>query len=253
MEDDDSAAPRGMPLFMDDTDPVVDDPSADTHRSFWFPANRAAVKLVACLESLRDIQRVLEVMNTQGEPLPDRRLMKILATPLHSLTTSVHAIHNELYGNAKEYPHLEPSDKQVLAVRRARFLQSVHEDQSNLRLVRDKISAHVDHDVFDGDPRRIWKFVELERLLTHLQAILGELRFLLELDTYAWTRESGADGIFRVMNVDGVQVDIDLRQPAIVGVTLVVSPKHYLAEVLHRVARTAERLKDRDRSRGGVG
>ena len=97
--------------------------------------------------------------------------------------------------------------------------------------------------VFMGDPRKVWELVELDLQLEWLKTTIDELMFLLQLDVYAWTRESGHPKIFRLMSVDGVQVDLNLEEKVIIGVTMARSPKYYISEKVQEIATLYSRIK----------
>jgi len=234
----------GIPVYIDYSEPEIDDPAHPSEKSYWFPANTISIKLATCLESMRDIQRLLAVLVEQDDPSSDKRVVKLIATPLYSLASGVRDILNDLQGNAKEYGQLKDAQRRQINKRLSRYLKAVplHNDGA-LRTIRDKISSHVDKGVFRGDPRKVWKLVELDLQLEWLRAVVDELMFLLQLDAYAWTRESGHPEIFRLMSVDGVQVDLNLEEKVIVGVTMARSPKYYISEKLQEVATLYSRIK----------
>src|SRR5687768_1007100 len=97
-----TAEPRGLPIYLDDREPSIDDPSEPHQQTAWYGSNRAAQKLLRCVEPLRDVQRMLQAINTAADPINDRRGAKLLVTPLHSLAIGVRDLFNELEGNAKD-------------------------------------------------------------------------------------------------------------------------------------------------------
>jgi hypothetical protein len=234
----------GIPIYIDDTEPEIDDPAHPSVKSYWFPANNISLKLATCLESIRDIQRLLAILVEQNDPSSDKRVVKLMATPLYSLASGVWDIFNDLQGNAKEYGQLKDAQRRQINRRLSKYLKAVPlRSDGALRTIRDKISSHVDKDVFMGDPRKVWGLVELDLQLEWLRTIVDELMFLLQLDAYAWTRESGYPEIFRLMSVDGVQVDLNLEEKVIVGVTMARSPKYYISKKVQEVATLYSRIK----------
>jgi len=235
----------GIPIYIDDSEPEIDDPAHSSEKSYWFPANNISIKLATCLESIRDIQRLLAILAKQDDPSSDKRVVKIMATPLYSLASGVRDIFNDLQGNAKEYGQLKDGQRRQINSRLPKYLEAIPLQDGALRTIRDKISSHVDRDVFTGDPRKVWGLVELDLQLEWLRITVDELMFLLSLDAYAWTRESGHPEIFRLMSVDGVQVDLNLEKKAIVGVTMVRSPKYYIAKKVEEVATLYAKVKSK--------
>jgi|SRR5271157_740895 len=234
----------GIPIYIDDSEPEIDDPAHPSEKSYWFPANNISIKLATCLESIRDIQSLLEILVEQDNPSADKRVIKLMATPLYSLASRVRDIFDDLQGNAKEYGQLKDIQWRQINKRLPRYLKAVPLNNNGaLRTIRDKIGSHVDKDVFMGDPRKIWKLVELDLQLDWLRTVLNELIYLLALDIYAWTRESGRPEIFRLMSVDGVQVDLNVKEKVIVGVTMARSPKYYISKKIQEVATLYTRIK----------
>ena len=226
----------GIPIYIDDSQPEIDDPAIPSNKRYWFPANNISIKLATCLESMRDIQRLLTILAEQDNPSADKRIVKLMATPLYSLASGVRDLFNDLQGNAKEYGQITDKQRQQINKRFPKYLKAVPLKDGGLRTIRDKISSHVDKDVFTGDPRKVWELVELDVQLEWLRTISDELAFLLSLDAYAWTRDSGDPDIFRLMSVDGVQVDLNLKEELILNVTMTHSPKYYIASKIQEIA-----------------
>src|SRR5215212_947455 len=91
----------GMPAYLDDREPSVDDPSLPYDRSHWFGARPSAQKLARCLESLRDVKRMLQALESGANPGDDRRGAKIMVTPLYALVIGLRELYPELEGNAE--------------------------------------------------------------------------------------------------------------------------------------------------------
>jgi hypothetical protein len=166
-----------------------------------------------------------------------------MAIPLYSLASEIKNIFNDLQGNAREYGQLKEKQRRQINKRLAKYLKEVPLQDGALRTIRDKISSHVDKGIFTGDPRKVWELVNLDLQLEWLRISTEELIFLLSLDVYAWTRESGYPEIFRVMSVDGVQVDLNLEETVILNVSMVRSPKYYIAQRVQEVAALCARIK----------
>jgi len=234
---------QGIPIFLDDNEPAIDDPAVPTDVSYWFPANTISIKLATSIESLRDINRLLEVLAGQEDPWADKRMLKLFATPLYSFATSVKDLFSDIHGNASDYNNLSDKDRREVNRILLSFSKAVPLKEGTLRTIRDKISAHVDKDVFKGDPRKVWELVDLDLQLDWLRACATELLFLVELDIYAWTRESGNTSVFRLMSVDGVQVDLKRDERIISGVTKGRSPKYYIASKIQEIAHLYQQIK----------
>lgn len=228
---------RGIPIFFDEAESEIDDPANPPKDQHWYPANTITIKLIRCLEAIRDMQSLLKILSSQENPASNRRVTKLLATPLFNLALAVRDMFNDIEGNAREYGQIAKNERGKIKKRFNQFLKEVPLDNtSELKAIRDKISSHIDKDVFRGDARKIWSLVDLKQLLEWMKASLDALMFLLPFDIYAWTRDSGHEDIFRLMSVDGVQVDLNLEEKVIVGVVMARSPKYYISLKIQGVA-----------------
>jgi hypothetical protein len=239
----DSEDRKGIPIYIDDTEPEIDDPLNSPKSNYWYPANTISIKLMPCIEAMRDIHKLLEIMNNDGS-VRDKRLHKMLVTPVFNLARGVEALFNEIEGNAKNYGQITTERQKQIKKRFAQFSKEVPLQKDDaLRKIRDKLGAHIDNDVFVGDTREIWELVEIGSLLEWIRSSLDALLSILEFDIYAWTRESGDPKIFRLMSVDGNQVDLDLENKVIVGFSLVRSPKYYVSTMIRKVANLYAAIK----------
>lgn len=233
----------GIPIYVDDVDPVIDDPSQPSRQEFWFPANSASIKLVACLECLRDIRPFLEMMTTSVSHESDKRIAKLMVPSLYSLNLGVRDLLNELQSNAKSYSQLTADDHRQINERKALFEPNAQIAKGQpLRIVRDTIGAHMDHRIFSLPLRKSWELVELDQHLGLVAFAITELQFLLTLNAYAWTRDSGHPDILRLMMFDGVQGDVNLKEVVIVNVAFVRSPKYYIAGVLDELSESCRAI-----------
>lgn len=233
----------GIPIYIDDREPEIDDPLNSSKSDYWYPANTISIKLMPCVEAIRDIYKLLEILN-KDENVLDKRLHKLLVTPVYSLACGVEGLFNEIEGNAKGYGKISAKQQREIKKRFIEFSKEVPIQKDDaLRKIRDKLGAHIDKDVFVGETREIWELVELGSLLKWIKSTLTALLIILEFDIFAWTRESGDPKIFRLMSVDGHQVDLNFEEKLIVGFSLVRSPKYYVSNMIQRVAKLYGEIK----------
>ena len=69
-EDQDSL---GVPMYLDDRDPELDDPAVDASPRHWKPACPLTSKLARCVEALRDTRVALRRLSRQVLPLTSDR------------------------------------------------------------------------------------------------------------------------------------------------------------------------------------
>lgn len=220
---------KGIPLFVDSDEPEIKDAAIQQESTVWYGSNQISFKLLRCLEAIRDITKILEVLAGHDNPFSDKRWSKQIASPLYNLASGVKDMFNELEGNAKNYSILGDKERRELKKRAVQFEGQVPLDnQSELRAVRDKIDSHIDKDAVIT-PDKYWSKVNLYSYLVWLRNSLEQLLHLLSLDVYGWTRDSGHPDVWSLMSVDGTVVDLYMQegQPvSILNVTLAKSPKY---------------------------
>jgi len=241
---------KGIPLYIDEREPEIDDPALLSSNKTWKGTNEISFKLLRCLETLRDISRNMEVLALINEPSSDKRLVKQLSSPLYTLATCVKDMFNELESNAKNYVEIDSLQHKEIISKKKQFIVDVPMDsKSALRIVRDKIDSHIDK-VAVIKPEDYWVNVDLSPFLKWMGICLEQFNYLLSLDVYAWTRDSGRPDVWSLMNVDGKLVHWymqDGKPTSIIGVTFVKSPKYGVLneikkflEVYNQVARTCQ-------------
>jgi hypothetical protein len=226
---------QGIPIYIDHREPEIDNPLNSSESTYWYPANSISIKLTSCLESMRDIHKLLELLN-QDTHVADKRLHKLLVTPVFSLAHGVENLFKDIEGNANGYGQITAKQKRQVKKHFLQFSKEVPlQKGSNLKAMRDKLAAHIDNDIFLGNGREIWKLVEIGQLLEWIKATLNALITLLELDIFAWTQESDTPAVLRLMSVDGVRVDLNLEEKLILGVSIVRSPKYYISNLVQKI------------------
>ncbi|MEM1172117.1 MAG: hypothetical protein AAGJ08_24305 [Cyanobacteria bacterium P01_H01_bin.35] len=220
---------KGIPVYGDWKEPRINNPSIVHDSNDWRGGNTISVKLLICLEALRDLTLTMENLSKFDKPSDEKRLVKQLASPLYNLASGVRDMFNELESNVKSYKVITSEQHKEIVCRKKQFLLDVPTDKkSDLRVVRDKIDSHVDKDAVT-QPEYFWGKVNLHFFLKLVRHCLEQIVYLLSLDIYAWTRESGHLDIWSIMNVDGTLVDLYMQnyQPkAIQNITFVKSPKY---------------------------
>jgi hypothetical protein len=241
---------RGIPLYVDEREPEINDPALLRSNKTWRGSNEISFKLLRCLEALRDISRSMEALAPLSEPSSDKRLVKHLASPLCALGAGVLDMFNELESNAKKYTVLASSQHKEIISKKKQFMIDVPMDKkSALRIVRDKIDSHIDKDAVIK-PEDYWVNVDLSSFLKWMGICLEQFCYLLSLDVYAWTIDSGHPDVWSFMNVDRTVVDFymqDGKPVSFISVTFVKSPKYGVLneiknflEVYNEVARKCE-------------
>ena len=231
---------RGIPLYIDGSEPKINDPAMPPSNIAWRGSNEISFKLLLCIEAIRDISPSLESLAKLDNPNFNKRLVKHVASPLCILASKVRDMFNELESNARSYTLIaSPQHKEIIS-RKNKFTAEVPLDNnSDLRIVRDKIDSHIDK-IAVITPELYWNKVDLLSFLNLIRGCLEQVLYFLSLDVYGWTRNSGHPDVWSLMNVDGTVVDFymqDGKPVAIIKVTSVKSPKYgLLTEIKNFVA-----------------
>jgi hypothetical protein len=218
---------QGIPVYLDDSEPMIDDPSMQHVFQNWRAANIASVKLTRCLEAIRDLKPILiSLLSLTTSPI-NKRKIKMLISPLYNLVISIHDLCNEFEGNFKAYKDFDLRQAKQLKVLFKRFQKIVPYKDGNLKTLRDKICAHIDKDIFQGDLRKLWETININSITGWLKEAIDVLIYTSTLNVYAWTRDSGHPHVWNLMTNKDTQVSLLLEKDKpkmIIGVTLVHSP-----------------------------
>ncbi len=227
-----------LPLYAEPCPRCIPDPARSEKVDSWKAANRVTFRLLEALESLRDLRISLSDLASQSHPNEDHRRIKRISTPLFSFAWAIRNLCKEFIDHPDHYGH--PS-KEFLSQ-----IQGFHDEMersvpvsgnSPLRVVRNKIDAHVDPDVVHS-PSAVWDHVELSNFLPWLACSLTMFSQLLVLDYYGWTCESSRPDVWRLMSVEGTLVNflmVNGEPSHIISISMVESPKIAVAKELNEV------------------
>src|SRR5689334_16321529 len=104
----------GMPLYLDEREPEIEDPSKALENHHWQPACDNTFVLTRCLEALRDTRSALATFSTAADPLNDRRQMKPLVLPIHNFAVALGELCTMVLKDDNR--RLSPSEKQNLTI-----------------------------------------------------------------------------------------------------------------------------------------
>ena len=92
------------------------------HTTIGTRLNIAATKLFRCVECFRDIESMLESADRSKNKAKQRRKLKIMLTPLHSLATGIRDLLNDLENNPDTVQKLPEGARDVIPRLRVMFL-----------------------------------------------------------------------------------------------------------------------------------
>lgn len=232
---------EGVPVFLERLARSLSDPSASIANGEWHPANAAARKLWACVEAMRDIEDVLA-----AEKEADTRQLKRLITPLESLRTAIVALGNYLTTSSE-------MKKQLAADVRKGLGKSIDDLKAteafgrpaDLRLIRDRLSAHVDKDIESWEAQDALSHLQPAQVRDAIEACLDTLVRLLSVNVYAWTASDCPDGFVKLMAVEPSLVTLkmeDGKPVAVVALELASSPRGWVESYCRQLRKQAESL-----------
>lgn len=222
---------EGMPVYLDQREPELEDPSEKLYDHHWQPACNTTNKLTRCLEAIRDVSASVVPLFASAHPEKERRLVKNVITPIYSLATSARDLFNDLQSNC--FTKLDPKHQRYLTRSFRTFGQNVPTNKGSLKIARDKIAAHLDKDSWTSEYRQFWEAFSIEDVFAWIRGCIRMLDVLLEPDVYSWTRSSGCSDVYTLMNVDGREcsflLDEDGSAKSFCGFKFVKSPKWGIA------------------------
>lgn len=218
---------EGIPVYLDQSEPVLEDPSQKLAESHWQPACDTTVKLTRCLEAIRDLTSAIAPLSVAESPLFEKRLIKQLVTPSYNFAIALRDLHNEILSN--RWKRLSVNEQRRLANRFKLFSKRVPTKSGPIKTARDKIAAHLDKDVSTTGYRKFWDSFGLSDVLLWMRHCFHLMDALLPLDIYSWTRSSEYSNVLNLMNVDGKEVSLLTDENGdpqmIVYVTITESPR----------------------------
>lgn len=228
----------GVPVYLDQNDPEIDDPSVELKTCHWQPACKSTNKLVRCLEAFRDTKAAIGPMVLSPNPDCDKRQLKQSVVPIYNLALALRDLYNDL--QSRGWPKILPEERKKAGEKYRVFQEKVNTKNGPLKTARDKIGAHIDKDPGGSGARDIWREVNTYSVLCWIGACVQLFMPLLTADAFSWTRESGDPKTTRLMNIDGREVVLQSSHDhgvSLVGLSITASPKIAIEkEVLDLVA-----------------
>jgi hypothetical protein len=215
-----------LPICLDNRRPQIEDLSEALADHHWQPACLTTSKLVKCVESLRNVSQTLIPIIAASPPEPKKRLILPMVVPISNLATGLRDLFNDV--QAVCWEELTKREQRQIADAFKTFHDAVPTNTGLLKLIRDKIGAHVDAGLFATDLRDVWDQMTLADCLAWIRACAKFFWLMLAPDLYSWTRQSTDADTLYLMNVDSWEVGIhmeDNEPESIIRVNIARSPK----------------------------
>lgn len=233
---------RGMPIFLDQFDREIADalPGGEADISAWHPSNAAAHKLWRCLECLRDLDELLEEVVHQKNATKRKRRLKIAITHLHSLTTAIDDLLNDIQSNKETSKLLKVGEhEQVIKIKQQFGTMLPHDHKAPLSIVRNKLSSHIDKGLQPSAAQELGGLIVPSEFGRWLHICLHLILDLTKLDIYWWSCKPPSDEYVRFMSNEPFIVTFRVESGRVVELAALHiakrSPRHDIPEVVDRL------------------
>jgi hypothetical protein len=219
------------PVYADQVRQLAD-VAAGNQPQAWKPANIPAQKLFRCVECLRDLENLLETGKRLKSKVKQRRKLKILHTPLHSLVEAVRDLLNDLENNPDTFCRLPEGARKIIPQLRSQLLQiSTIQKGGLLSTTRDKISAHIDRELSAEEMENLLNKADASQIGLWVQTCIGVLADLIKLPVYFWQCEPNGEGIVKILFKEPFVVTLGLdsngKVNRLLDVHMLPSPPRY--------------------------
>lgn len=237
----DSSHP-GIPIYRDIHRKLTDVTTFRKRDRDWFPVGYAAQKLFRCVESLRDVDLLLQDGKFKNNA-KKRRKTKLILTPLHSLSEGIRDLLNDLETNPATVKALPPGAQAEIHKLRDCLLLNTQSGKGQLMtLARNKIAAHIDKDLWPHEAREIVEKASPPQVGWWLHTCVSVLADVLKLPVYYWGFHSEEPNVSRVMYNEPLIVTSEIekngRVVALLGVHIAKKgPRHQIFDLLKNVVK----------------
>jgi len=233
------------PIYADQVRQIADIATGHQPQA-WKPANVTAQKLFRCVECLRDIEVLLQTAGRSKNKVKQRRKLKILHTPLHSLVEAIRDLANDLENNPDTVCRLPDGARELVPQLRSQLLQiSTVEKGGLLSMTRDKIAAHVDRELSTEEMQILLSQADSSQIGLWLHTCVGVLSDFIKLPVYFWSCEPDGEGSVRILFVEPFIVTLGLdstgRAKRLLDVHMIPKPpRRDVLELLMRVVKCSK-------------
>jgi hypothetical protein len=252
MSADDKEEHSGLAIYADPVDRnIIDTAGHEDQEGEWEPMNNPAERLCKCLEGLRDIHEAVENFKSVQAPKKQRRRLRAIFVPLHSLCICIVDLINSLQSERSVHSLLPKNCTRQLTELRERFENLVpFGRKEKLGLLRNKVSgAHYDRDLTPAEMRDLLRGVSTTEVGEWINICLATLCDLLKLNAYQWSTKAPADNTAVILCEQPIPVmsvvDVDVQERRITGIRAIYftkSPRSVAFETIKALTRSADAL-----------
>lgn len=190
---------KGMPIYQE-PDKKLADSLSEIEIDAWYPADSVTKKLWRCVESLRDLDLVLESLLNQKNATKRKRTLKIAVTPLHALALAIDDLCNDVLCNKETSNKVSESDRKEVAEIKKLFGEVLpHDHKSIFTSIRNKLSSHIDKKIHPHDAQKLTKEFSSEEFGKWLCICIHVILDMNKIDMYAWSCNAPSEEYMRFM------------------------------------------------------
>jgi hypothetical protein len=219
------------PIYADQVRKLVDVATEYDPQS-WNPANVPARKLFSCVECLRDIDVLLQSAGRLKNKVKQRRKIKIILTPLHSLVGGIRDLSNDLETNPDTVNLLPDNARELIPQIRSQLLKiSPIGANSLLSATRHQVSAHIDSKLSAEEMRSLLSQASAPQIGLWLHTSISVLSDFNKLPVYFWSCEPNGKDSIRILFKEPFVVTLGLDSLGIanriINVHMIPQPPRY--------------------------
>ena len=233
---------KGLPVYIDKTNRDLADSTENIiDVDCWYPGNKPAEKIWRCVESLRDLDDILETIQYLKNATKKKRRLKQIATPLHSLIININQLLNDVTSNAETKKRMtEEEIKDFNRIKQEYENYVPFKGNQTLGKIRNKLSAHVDKKITPHEAASLINNVDSSDFGKWLHASIHVFTDLLNLNIYNWSCKSPSEEYIRIMSNEPFIVTFKISEnnelKALAGVDIAKeSPKEPMARLIESI------------------
>ncbi|WP_145999236.1 hypothetical protein [Oceanicoccus sp. KOV_DT_Chl] len=193
---------NGMPIYLDETPRSVTDPMAaeEIEVDAWYPSNKAAQKLWCCLESMRDLDSLLELIGAQKNATKRKRKLKLAITPLYSFIVSIDDLINDIQTNPDTRNRVDADQLPKISSMQKEFAQLLpHDHKAEISTLRNKLSSHIDKKLHPTAVQDLAQTILPSTFGRWLHICIHLILDLTKLNIYSWSCDAPNDDLLCFM------------------------------------------------------
>ena len=162
------------------------DPFFESGPTFYHPANKAAMHLIAIRLIYRDIEKLFSIYRKSKDSYSKQLLSKYIIIEIISINNYINKLANKIIYRQTGYK-IEQSTLTKTKELYKQYKNTINEKRDDLKNIRDKLAAHRDQlDLITIS--KIWSKIDIKAIKKIVNSIPPFFNFLNDLNIYCWTK-----------------------------------------------------------------